>query len=883
MSWRRYFGRKRRDEDLAREIESYVRHEADDNVARGMTVDEARQAARRKFGKTTNVREAIYEMNSLNLVESVGHDIKHGLRQLRLNPGFALAAILSLALGIGANTAIFQLLNAVRVRPLPISKPEELVEIRVNGDGRAGRHTGRNRQVSNPVWQQLNHQQWAFSGMFAFGDTRFNLAPQGEVRYVEGLWVSGSFFPVLGVRPLLGRVFTPEDDRPGCGYFGVVISHSLWQREYGGRSDVLGQRLSVGPEQVPVIGVTPPEFFGVEVGRRFDVALPICSARLDRRDHFWLAVMGRLKPGWSVDQANAHLKSLGASILAETVPTNYQPDGIKKYLALEFEMRTAASGVSPMRTTYESSLWALLAIVGVVLLIASANLASLMLARAAARKQDFALRFSLGASRCRVVRQVLVESLLLAVLGAFSGLVVASWASGFLVAMVSTALDPIHLDLSMDWRLLGFTSAIAALACVLFGTAPAMQAAQAARELRAARGVTGTRERLTFRRALVVVQIALSFALLFGALLFTGSFRNLVRIETGFEKEGILIANLFFRDVDLPPGRREPLYRELTGQLRTIPGVSGVAHAFAPPLSGSFWDTRILIGAQDAGDSNMNQVSPGYFRVMGTQLLAGRDFGDQDTLRSPKVAIVTEAFARRFWNGAHPVGKTFATPGGSGQADTVYQVIGLVKDSKYSSMREEFPPIAFVSSSQEMNPGLIRRYVLRSSGPASALMVSVRQVVATASPGTSIRFAVLTTQIEETLLRERLMATLSGFFGVLAAVLAVVGLYGVVSYLVARRRNEIGIRMALGANRNAILRMILGEVGVLLVCGLAAGLVLALATGTAARTLLFGLEPHDPLVLLSATALLALVGLAAGFIPARRAAGIAPMTALREQ
>lgn len=353
MKLRRLIRRRQRDDELAHELETHIAHEAEERIARGSPPEEALLAARRRLGNATAVREAVYDMSTLATIEGLSRDLRHGARLLRLSPGFSLAAILSLALGIGANSAIFQLLNAIRVRSLPVAQPEELVSIHLTGEGRSGRHTGRNREVSNPFWQQLDKEQQAFAGLAAFGDTRMNLSPQGEVRYVEGLWVSGSFFPVLGVQPILGRLFTPADDRPRCGYPGAVISHSLWQREFSGAPNVLGKLLTIGEDRVPVIGVTPAHFFGVEVGRRFDVALPICSAQSDRRDHFWLGVIGRLKPGWTVERANAHLKAILPPLLTETVPANYRPDGAKKYLGLQIEARPAGSGVSPLRRSSE--------------------------------------------------------------------------------------------------------------------------------------------------------------------------------------------------------------------------------------------------------------------------------------------------------------------------------------------------------------------------------------------------------------------------------------------------------------------------------------------------------------------------------------------------
>src|SRR6266545_731829 len=421
MRFRRFWQRRQRDEDLAREVESYLAHEMDENIARGMSPDAARNAARRKFGNPTAVREVVYEMNSLRLVESVWQDVRHGIRQLRHNPGFALTAILSLALGIGANAAIFQLLNAVRLRSLPVERSEELVEIRIKGEGRMGNFRGRNPVFTNALWEQVRDQQRGLAAVAAWGDTAVNLAPRGEERRAEGLWVSGSFFPMLGVRPVMGRLFAPEDDRRGCGNPGVVISHALWQREFVGSPDVLSKTLALGEQSapVPVIGVTPPEFFGVEVGRRFDVAMPVCAAEnLDNREFFFLSVLGRRHAGWSIEKTRAHLAAISPGVFEAATPPQYRPDAAKRFRALRLDAQPGAAGVSALRTSYEKPLWILLAIVGAVLLIACGNITNLMLARATAREQEFAIRLSIGASRARLIRQLLTESLILAGSGA---------------------------------------------------------------------------------------------------------------------------------------------------------------------------------------------------------------------------------------------------------------------------------------------------------------------------------------------------------------------------------------------------------------------------------------------------------------------------------
>lgn len=850
-------------------------------------------------------------MPALARIESIAQDLRHGLRQIRLNPGFALTAVLSLALGIGANAAVFWLLDAVRLRTLPVPRPHELVQVELAGPGRMGNFRGRNAQFTNPLWETLRDRQQALD-LFAWGDTTVNLSPAGEVRNVDALWVSGSFFSVLGVRPAIGRFFTRDDDRRGCGEPGAVISAALWQREFGGRADVLSRRLRLGTGTVPVIGVAPPEFFGVEVGRRVEVALPICAMAqgLDDRMLWFLSIMGRLRPGWSLDRARAHLASLSPGVLEATVPA-YGPDDRRRFQAMQFVPVASSAGVSALRTAYERPLIVLMAMVALVLLIACANVANLMLARATARTQEFAVRLSMGASRGRLVQQLLTESLLLATLGGVGGVFLAWAVTQALVAQLSTPQDPIVLDLALDTRIIAFTLAISCLTVVVFGIAPALRAGRTAAGLRAGgRGMSASREKLALRRLLLTAQVALCLVLLVGGLLFVRSFGQLATMDLGFRPQGLLVVNTTLPDARYPAARRLDAARRMQDLLAAMPGVSGVARAYVIPVSGFGWDRMASIdqgGAARNVHTFMNATSPGYFDVMEIPFVVGRDFTDRDMPASPRVAIVNEEFARRCCDGRSPIGLALRLGTGATPEPT-YEIVGVVKNSVYRSLKEEtipgygtLPvvlPLAYVAAAQEEPPRATVRFILRTAvgpsgaqtggagmglgGPPESLIQPAMRVLADADPELSVRFAVLTTQIDASLIRERLMATLSGCFAALATILAVGGLYGVVAYMVARRRNEIGVRMALGAGRARILRLILGEVAWLMAAGLTIGLALSLSMGRTARAILYGLEPHDPVTLVTATVLLATVGVVAAIIPARRAVRIPPTAALRE-
>jgi putative ABC transport system permease protein len=836
---------------------------------------------------------------TIRLLESAWQDLAFGARLLRLNKGFFAVATLSLALGIGANTAIFQLLDAVRLRLLPVSHPEQLAELQIakNEHCCSGNFSDRRPNFTYPQWEQIRERQQAFSSIFAWGDARFNLAERGEVRFAEGLWITGDFFKTLGVTPLLGRLISRDDDRLGCGSPGVVISYPFWQREFGGDAQVLGKKVSLDGHRLDVIGITPASFFGVEVGRNFDVAVPACAeplisgedSHLAKRHHWWLAIIGRLKPGFSVTRAAAQAAAISPQVFGNTVPPNYRPDAAKYYTQYKLTVLPAGSGVSSLRRRYEEPLLLLLGIAGLVLLIACSNLANLLLARASAREREMAVRLAIGANRARLIRQLLVESLLLTLAGTAVGALLAQFLSRYLVSFLTTGSNPLFVELAPDWRVLGFTAGVAVLTCILFGLTPALRATRTAPSsaMKASgRGLTADRQRFGLGRALVISQVALSLVLLVGALLFVRSLRNLLTLDAGLRADGLLLTSIDISSLNFPPPRRAALYREIRDRLQSVPGVEQAATAGIVQLSGNGWnDTIEILGrpTQKRLIPWFDRVSAGYFRTMGTPLLAGRDFDDRDTPSSPEVAIVNQEFAAKFLGGANPLGKQFRILAGPGEPQHLYQIVGLVKNSKYQSLRDNFEPLVFVAQTQEKEPGAGLTFIVRSNAALGPLMAQVKRTLLEANPQLSMEFQAFKTQVQESLLRERLMATLSGFFGFLAAVLATVGLYGVISYMVARRRNEIGIRIALGADRRTIMNLVVKEAGLLLGVGLVFGTALALATARTASSLLYGLRPTDPASIAFAIALLALVALAATFVPALRAARVEPMVALREE
>jgi putative ABC transport system permease protein len=833
------------------------------------------------------------------MLETISQDVRYGIRQLKQSPGFTLVAVLSLALGIGANTAIFQLVNAIRLTMLPVENPNELASITFDKDaGRAGWWSSRSANFTYAQWEQVRDRQQAFTGVLAWSAARFNLAGGGEPRFAEGLYVSGDFFRVLGVKAALGRTFTAQDDNQACAA-GAVVSHAFWQREFGGDPRILGRMVSWDGHAVPVIGVTPPSFFGVEVGNRYDVAIPLCADRMMAEDKkgrmpiahaWWLSLMGRLKPGWTARSATAHLHTLSPRIMQATLPTSYKPDLAKKYLSNQLGATEAGTGISGLRKQYEQPLWLLMATTGLVLLIACANLANLLLARASVRETEIAVRMAIGASRWRLVRQLLAESLLLAIAGAALGAGLALGLSRALLAFISTGDKPVFVGLSPDWRVLGFTGALAVLTCLLFGLLPALRAtylSPVAAMRAGGRSVTAGPERFSLRRVLVATQVALSLVLLVGALLFVRSLHNLLNTDAGFQSEGVLMVQIGFGKAQYAKERRLAVYRELSDRLASIAGATSAAQVGMTPVSGSGWDNFIGPDSAPAAASGkhswFNRAGPDYFRTMGTRVVAGREFNERDTLSSPKVAIVNEMFARKFFGGANPVGRTFHLEAEAGKPEPLFQIVGLVKNTKYYELREDFRPIGFFPIAQDESPEPGATFVLRIASSPGGVMSAAKAAVAGVNPLMAIQFRPFSAQLADSVLRERLMATLSGAFGLLAGLLSTLGLYGVIAYMVARRRNEIGVRMALGADRARVIRLVLREAILLVSVGLAAGVVIALWAGRAAAALLFGLAPRDPVSIVAAMALLTAIALIASYGPARRAAAIEPMAALRDE
>src|SRR5262245_31464249 len=632
------------------------------------------------------------------------HDFRLAIRALKATPIVTAVAVLSLALGIGANTAIFSIVNSLLLRALPVKQPQQLALI--TNDPVRGITSW-----TNPIWEQIRQRRDLFDGAFAWSTPRFNLPPGGETQFVDGMWVSGGMFDTLGVPAMLGRTITEADDVRGGGADGpaAVISYGFWQRNYGGSADAIGRTLTI--ERVPytIVGVTPADFFGPDVGRAFDVAIPIGTeplirgreSALDQKWWWWLTVMVRLKPGQSIETANAALRGVQAQIREGSLPDG-PPGAVANYLKEKFTLVAAGTGNSELRRRYQRPLLTILVVVGLVLLIACANIANLLLARAIARRHEWSVRLALGAPRWRLTRQLLTESLILAGAGAVLGVLIARWGSQLLVRQLSTQTNTVFLDLALDWRVFAFTSTVTIGTALLFGMAPAFRASRVApmEALKEqSRGSVGD-GRISLAGGLVVAQVALSLVLVVAAGLFVRTFSSLANVHLGFDADRVLLVNVNSQRTGIPTADRLPTWERIRQAVASVPGVASAAVSFIAPVGGGVWNNRVEVsGGAPTGErqriANFNAGTPGRFTTFGTPILAGRDISDADRKNAPPVVLVNQAFAKKFFDGANPIGHTMTIGGGIDQS-TPKEIVGLVADAVYYRLREPVPPTMYV-------------------------------------------------------------------------------------------------------------------------------------------------------------------------------------------
>jgi predicted permease len=837
------------------------------------------------------------------------HDLKFAWRMLLKSPGFATMAVLSLALGIGANAAIFSLLDAVVLKTLPVKHPEQLVFV----EQAEAPQFKRSSKITLAAFEHLRKQNHVFTDVSFFSySIRINASVDSQAEVVEGQPVSGNFFSVLGVDAVAGRIFTDGDDRETGDQAVAVISYSYWRRRFALSPLTVGQTVSLNNTPFTIIGITPPDFYGAIVGNAPDVFVPSAVAEkiLPRRNRFrddWLPfVMGRLKPGINEQQAGPALTLLlQQSSLAEagTELTSQEREAIQRE---SIRLLSAQQGFNTLRQQFSAPLVLLMAVVGLVLLIACANVANLLLARAATRRKEIALRLALGASRFRLVRQLFAESLLLALMGGGLGLLLAAWSRSLILAVVSSGRNPmtsgarLSLNVPLDGRIVGFTAVVSLLTAVLFGLAPAWEAARAELSpiLKDNAGGHGGSGRFRWGSTFVIGQVALSLTLLVGAGLLVRSLSKLRSVDLGFQRDNVL---LFSVDPELIKYQRPQiaaLYKQMLEHIGSVPGVQSVSLARQGLLGGGGTQGSIKVPGRtlradegrytQVGDDlewdapYLSQVGPDFFKTLGMTILRGREFGLLDNETAPKVAVVNEEFARYYFGTADVLGQHFDRGADDGG---LTEIVGVVKDAKARSIREQPPRSFYVPFLQDQNAWRETTFEVRTLNEPLDVVPAIRREVQTIDRNVSIfRVRTLATQVDESLGQERLVTTLATLFGALAVLLSCAGLYGVLSYSVSRRMQEIGIRMALGAGQRNVLGMIVKQgmtltlIGVML--GLGASFVVTRYLGSR-TSLLFGVEPRDPLTFGVVTALLIVVGLVACYIPARRATKVDPLEALR--
>ena len=894
-SWLRASSRRA---DFEREMQDEMRihlelYEADLRRG-GLSEAEARRRAFAEFGSLPARKEECREAVGLRLFDELRADVAYAVRLLRRSPAFTVVAMLSLALGIGANTAIFSLIDTVLVKTLPVQDPQHLFFVD-NSGGKSGGSSG----PPYPCFERLRDHNRFLSGIAAFSGRQFKVSIDGVPEQVRGQYASGSYFDLLGVRALHGRLLTPADDaEPGRGGPDgpiAVISDAFWTRRFARDPAVLGKNIQVGTQWVTIVGVTPPGFFGLQVAMPLDITIPMMLAgdSLQAKQRWWLSVIARLSPDATVEQARADLESLWDTYLTEVgMPRD------KRGSFTGIALVPAARGANELRRSYSEPLLIVMGIVGVVLLIGCANVANLLLARATARQNEIAVRLAIGASRGRLIRQLLTEGVVLVSLGAAAGLLFARWGTSFLVAMLAGPAELIVLEPHFDLRVLGFTAGVSVATALLFSLAPALRATHF--DSAKPGGVDRSTPQNRLGRALVVVQVTLSVLLLCGAALFVRTLNNLSRVAFGFDRGGILtmrveatvpgrtVAPKTPAEFRADHARLGAIWHSFMERVHQVPGVSAAAVAAdMSPLSRNIRGVRIAIDGPTPGPEKnrgirMNQVTDRYFETTGIRLRAGRSFTPRDQSGSLRVAILNETAARAFFGTESPLGRKVNFP--RQRVEDQFEIVGIVADAHYQDLRTPDEAMVYVPLEQAIDPITNAVVLVRGVGDVMRLVPAIRASVAETVPGGFVSgIATIEQQVEMSLVRERMLALLATFFAALALLLACIGLYGVMAYRVARRTREIGIRLAVGARPQSVVWMMVRETLLLVTIGAALGTLGSLGVNRFIAAQLFGVTPRDPTAIVVALSLLGCVTLIAGYVPARHASRIDPVKALRAE
>ncbi|MEI9971839.1 MAG: ABC transporter permease [Ignavibacteriota bacterium] len=873
-------------------------------------LEESGEPARRQFGNVTSLREESRSMWTFAFLEQFVQDLRYAFRAMRANPLFTATAVLSLALGIGANTAIYSFMDAIMMRALPVPHPEQLVVAEWHAmrrppvvrslNGRNERYGKTGSQSPNfpyGAYRTLREDKSTFSTVFAYTFAQnYNLLAGGQAETAQGVFVSGNYFSGLGIPPDLGRLLDDADDRTGAPAT-IALSYAYWQSRFHGDPKIEGQMILVNSLPFMVAGVAAPGFFGVDPATSPAFYMPIhalptlATNRSEEErlrffdDHFyWIEMMGRLRPGITIEQAQA---AMSARFRSFAVATAIKPADAE--VLPDFALYEAGSGLDSLRREYSKPLVVLMTMVGLILAIACANLANLLLARSTARRREIAVRLSLGAGRARVIRQMLTESVLLSVFGGALGLVVGFAGIRFITWLMANGRAQFTLRAELNWPVLAFTFAISVMAGMLFGLAPSIQATKidftpALKESRLQGATPGRRFRPRLSHALIAAQIALSLLLVLGAGLFVRTLTNLNSIDVGFNRENVLLVSLNGRQGGYREAALVRFYQGLLDKFREIPGVRSASASTFPLVARYVNDSPIYIPGRAAqfGDPNveMMYVDPSFLDTMQIPVMLGRNL-EQGDLAQPKVAVINQKFASQYFGSSNPVGRQFSL---SSPSNSLFEIAGVARPAHYNSLQEDEQPVVYIPYTENLTrlSGLV--FELRTAGPPLASAAAVRRIVHDASPSVSVgEIATQSQRIDQTIAQQRTFANLGACFAVLALLIASVGLYGAMAYTVARRTGEIGIRMALGAQRSGIVWMVQREVLLLAAIGLAGGYVAARFTTHLVESFLYGVKPNDPLTIAAAAAILLGSALAAGYLPAWRASRIDPAVALRNE
>jgi putative ABC transport system permease protein len=896
------FWYRRKESDFSAEIEAHIAVEADRLKEEGFSEQEARAAARRAFGNVTQAQQRFYESNRWHWWDELRQDVRYGLRQLLRSPAFTVVAILTLAFGIGANTAIFSLTDQILLRTLPVPDPQQLVVLRSPGpqNGHCWSDIDNCAQsFSYPMYQDLRERASVFSGLLAYRSKGINVSGHGTTQSAHGVLVSGDYFQTLEIQPALGRLLTTNDETAPGGNTVAVLSYGYWSRQFGADPSIVNQPLVVNGIPLTVVGVARKGFDGIQIGEAPDIFIPVTMKSqimpteghsLDARDDFWLPVVGRLKPGITAVQAQASLQSIYAALLEEDgkIRGGFSPEGLKRYTSKPLLLINGAHGRLVLQEGAEEPLLVLMSMVGLVLLIACANLAGLLVVRGEARQREVAVRLAMGAGRVRLIRQLLTESLQIGVAGGAAGIALASWGISAMVHAIPPGQGMLGLDSSLDYRVLWFGIALTLATSILFGLAPALRATSVDVHFDLKEQgpiVSESRSVVGLRKALIVAQVSLTAVLLAGAGLFARTLANLERASLGVNADHVV---QFSVSPDLngnTPAQTlqfaDSAWREIAG----LPGVGSVSISTILMFSGEDMGFNITPqGYTMAHDQDTNvlatYIGPSYFSTLGIPLEAGREFTDADGPTSPKVCIINEKLAQRFFAGRNPIGLHIARGAGTNVHPDI-EIVGIVANSKWGGPRSDVVPFMYMPYSQDVSLGALTFYVRTDREPES-MAAALRSAVNRLDPNLPVNdMRAITAQINDSMFNARLVATLSVSLALLAALMAALGLYGVLSYVVVRRTREIGVRMALGGQRSDILRLVISQGFRLTVIGGVIGIFVAMIASQSVASLLYGINARDPLTFFAVSVLLAMVSGLACYLPARRATKVDPMVSLR--